>query len=176
MSSSLLFVTLLAQSQFQDAFPAHIPSAAADLQQAPGFGQPSDQESAQKTDTCQQHRFTTSLNHLKKALDELANAYNQGKLDVKKIEEIKKAWRDLETDEVRFRLETVSSLRPRRPAGLTRRAAAPILRETLQLCDTLARLPPSRLCPQHHQQTRLESVSDRHLIRARRHEVCAAER
>ena len=46
------------------------------------------------------HTFTEQ-----NALDDFAEAYNQGKLDVKKIEEIKKAWRDLESSEARFRLE-----------------------------------------------------------------------
>ena len=75
------------------------------MQQALGFSQPSDDESARRAAVYQQVRFTTSFNHLKKALDEFADAYNQGKLDVKKIEEIKKAWRDLENSEARFRLE-----------------------------------------------------------------------
>ena len=105
MSSALLFVTLLAQSQLPDAFPSHSPRAATELQQALGFSQNSDDESAKRAALSQQFRFTTSFNHLKKALDEFADAYNEGKLDVKKIEEIKKAWHDLEDSEARFRLK-----------------------------------------------------------------------
>jgi hypothetical protein len=102
MSSVFLFVTLLAQSQFPDVLPAHGLRTASELQQTLGFAQPSDNESARKAAA---YRFTASFNHLKKALDEFASAYNQGKLDVKKIEEIKKAWRALENSEGRFRLE-----------------------------------------------------------------------
>ena len=102
MPSALLFVALLAQNQFPDSFPVHGPRAAADLRQTLGFSQPADPESARKASA---YRFSTSFNHLKKALDEFAEAYNQGKLDVKKIEEIKKAWRDLENCEARFRLK-----------------------------------------------------------------------
>jgi hypothetical protein len=103
MSSALLFVTLLAQSQWPDAFPQQDRKAVTSLQQVLNFSQPVDEQSAQKAALYQQFRFTTSFNHLKKALDEFADAYNQGKLDLKKIEEIKKAWRDLENSEALFR-------------------------------------------------------------------------
>jgi hypothetical protein len=105
MSSALLFVTLLAQSQWPDAFPQQNRRATTDLQRALNFSQPVDDETAQRGAKYQQFRFTTSFNHLKKALDDFADAYNQGKLDLKKIEEIKKAWRDLEDSEALFRLK-----------------------------------------------------------------------
>jgi hypothetical protein len=105
MSSALLFVTLLAQSQWPDAFPQQNRRAAAAFQQVLNFSPPVDDEAAQRAAVYQQVRFTASFNHLKKALDEFADAYNQGKLDIKKIEEIKKAWHDLEDSEARFRLK-----------------------------------------------------------------------
>jgi len=105
MSSALLFVTLLAQSQFPHAFSHRNVGAAVVWQPTLDWSQASDKESAKKAAECHELRFTTSFNHLKEALDDFAEAYNQGKLDLKKIEEIKKAWRDLENSEARFRLE-----------------------------------------------------------------------
>jgi len=105
MSSALLFVTLLAQSQWPDAFPQQNRRATAALQQVLNFSQPVGDENAQRVAKYQQFRFTTSFNHLKKALDEFADEYNHGALDLKKIEEIKKAWRDLEDSESLFRLK-----------------------------------------------------------------------
>jgi hypothetical protein len=105
MTSAFLFVTLLAQSQFPDGFPQRRLTAPEDLQQVVGFAGASRDESDKRASVYQQYRFTTSFNHLKKALDEFADAYNQGTLDLKKIEEVKKAWRDLENSEARFRLQ-----------------------------------------------------------------------
>jgi len=102
MTSVLLFVTLFAQ--FPDAISQQNARAVAALQRDLTWSQAPEAESAKKAAECQERRFATSFNHLKKALDEFADAYNGGKLDLKKIEEIKKAWRDLETSEVRFRL------------------------------------------------------------------------
>jgi hypothetical protein len=104
MSSVLLFVTLLAQSQFPDAPPPPNLRAIAVMERAAARSEAPENESAKKVAECQERQFTSSFNHLKKALDEFADAYNQGKLDLKKIEEIKKAWRDLESSEARFRL------------------------------------------------------------------------
>jgi len=104
MSSALLFVTLLAQSQFPDSHSWQTAKTSAALQRALGWSRAFESESARKDAECQQLRFTASFNHLKKALDEFADAYNQGRLDLKKIEVIKKAWRDLESSEARFRL------------------------------------------------------------------------
>jgi hypothetical protein len=105
MSSALLFITLFAQSQFPYTFPQQNARTAVVWQQTLNWSQASENESAKKAAECRERRFTTSFNHLKEALNDFAEAYNQGKLDVKKIEEIKKAWRDLENSEVRFRLE-----------------------------------------------------------------------
>jgi hypothetical protein len=85
MTSVFLFGTLLAQSQFPDAFPQRRLTAPEDLQQVVGFAGASRDESAKRASVYQQYRFTTSFNRLKKALDEFADAYNQGTLDVKKI-------------------------------------------------------------------------------------------
>ena len=102
MTSVLLFVALLAQ--FPDATSRQNASAVAVMERDAAWSQAPETESAKKAAECQERRFTTSFNHLKKALDEFADAYNEGKLDLKKIEEIKKAWRDLESSEARFRL------------------------------------------------------------------------
>lgn len=105
MSSALLFVTLLAQTQGPDTLPPQNRRAVVTLQQALNSSRLFDDQSARRAALYEQLRFTTSFNHLKKALDEFADAYNQGKLDLKKIEEIKKAWRDLEDSESLFRLK-----------------------------------------------------------------------
>lgn len=103
MSSVRSLVTLLAQ--FPDTFPRQNARAAAAMERALAWSQAPENDSAKKAAACQERRFTASFNHLKNALDDFADAYNQGRLDVKKIEEIKKAWRDLENSEARFRLE-----------------------------------------------------------------------
>jgi hypothetical protein len=53
----------------------------------------------------QRYQFATRFNRLTKSLNEFADSYNQGTLDLKKIEEVKKAWRELQKVEVLFRLE-----------------------------------------------------------------------
>jgi hypothetical protein len=105
MSSAFLFVALFAQSQLTDAFPKHNARAYAVLQRELALSLAPDRESARKAAECQAQRFATTFNRLKKALNEFADTYNQGVLDLKKIEEVKKAWRDLENTEARFRLE-----------------------------------------------------------------------
>jgi hypothetical protein len=105
MSSALLFVTLLAQSQWSDGVPPQNRTAAAALQQVLHFSQSGDDDAAKRAAIYQQFRFTTSFNHLKNVLDEFADEYNHGTLDLKKIEEIRRAWRDLEDSESLFRLK-----------------------------------------------------------------------
>jgi len=104
MSPVFLFVTLLAQSQFPDSSPQPNLRAVAAMERTAAWSQAPENDLVKRVAACQERQFTTSFNHLKKALDEFADAYNQGKLDLKKIEEIKRAWRDLENSEVRFRL------------------------------------------------------------------------
>jgi len=103
MSPALLFVALLAQ--LPDSLQQHNARVVAALQRQLVWSQPAQDESAQKAAEYQAQRFAASFNHLKKALEDFADSYNQGILDVKKIEEVKKAWRDLENTEARFRLE-----------------------------------------------------------------------
>ncbi|MBZ5591452.1 MAG: hypothetical protein LAP39_04395 [Acidobacteriia bacterium] len=64
-------------------------------------------ESAQPTPevACQRYQFATRFNRLTKSLNDFADSYNDGTLDLKKIEAVKKAWRELEKAEARFRLE-----------------------------------------------------------------------
>ena len=105
MSSALLFVTLLAQSAWTDPNPGQHPRTVIarpeflDLAPTP--------ETAQSTQAAafQRYQFATSFNRLTKSLNEFADAYNLGTLDLKKVEEVKKAWHELEKAEARFRLQ-----------------------------------------------------------------------
>jgi hypothetical protein len=90
MSSALLFVARLAQSRWSDGVPPQNRRAAAALQQVLHFSQSSDDDAAKRAAIYRQFRFTSSFNHLKKVLDEFADEYNYGALDLKKIEEIKR--------------------------------------------------------------------------------------
>ena len=105
MSSAFLFVTLFAQSIWPDLNPRQ-PRATAMMQELLDFEhQPDSAQSQKRAMAYQQYRFATSFNHLTQKLNEFIHSYNQGTLDLKKIEEVKKAWRDLERTEARFRLE-----------------------------------------------------------------------
>jgi len=72
---------------------------------APGSGAHPGECAAPQAAACQRYQFATSFNRLTKSLNEFADAYNLGTLDLKKIEEVKKAWRELEKAEARFRLQ-----------------------------------------------------------------------
>jgi cell wall assembly regulator SMI1 len=105
MSSALLFVTLLAQSVWAGHIPGQpsrtVVTTPLVLDLAPN---PESAQSAQAA-SFQRHQFATRFNRLTQSLNEFADAYNEGTLDLKKIEEVKKAWRELEKAEALFRME-----------------------------------------------------------------------
>jgi len=104
MSPALLFVTLFAQSVWTGQIPGQ---HARTLGTLPQVADEASQETARSTKevACQRYEFATSFNRLTKSLNEFADSYNQGTLDLKKIEEVKKAWRELQKIEGRFRVE-----------------------------------------------------------------------
>lgn len=105
MSSALLFATLLAQSVWTGHIAGRHSRTLGSLPQVLDLA--SLPETARPTPDVvyQRHQFATSFNRLTQSLNEFADSYNQGTLDLKKIEQVKKAWRDLQKIEARFRLE-----------------------------------------------------------------------
>jgi len=104
MSPALVFVTLFAQSVWTGQI---IGQKSRTLGTLPQVANEASQETARSTKevACQRYEFAISFNRLTKSLNEFADSYNQGTLDLKKIEEVKKAWRELQKVEGRFRVE-----------------------------------------------------------------------
>lgn len=103
MISSALYVLLLMQAPMQ--YPMQYPGQK-QIGEVTRYVRPTippealapaaaDQRQAQ---ALEQRRFVSSFNHVIASLKSFAESYNAGKIDLKKVKELKKALRDLQSD------------------------------------------------------------------------------
>ncbi len=105
MSSAVWFVLFLTQSISPDQLPQRDPRAAAVMQRMVDVAAvPDAAETQKKAAAYQQRSFAKSFNLLLEKLGDFADVYNRtGVIDSKKVESVKKAWREVEKNEAWFR-------------------------------------------------------------------------
>ena len=105
MSSAVLFVLLFSQGVFaQSPVPGRYSDL--ELQRMASFSKPAAPRKAQREPTQRQREFEERFNQLLFKLGDFADKYNHGHtIDIKKVEAVKKAWRELEKSEPWFELK-----------------------------------------------------------------------
>jgi hypothetical protein len=105
MSSAVWFVLLLAQGIPSDQFPQHDPRATPGVRRVVDrVSVPNPVEVQNRVAACRKRSFEKSFNLLLQKLSDFADAYNRGgAMDVKKVESVKKAWREVEKNEAWFK-------------------------------------------------------------------------
>src|SRR5690242_1363344 len=105
MSSAVWFVLFLAQSISPDQLPQRDPRAAAVMQRMVEVASdPNATEIQKRVAAFRQRSFEKSFNLLLEKLGDFAESYNRsGAIDIKKVESVKKAWREVEKNEAWFK-------------------------------------------------------------------------
>ena len=105
MSSAVWFVLFLAQAISPDQLPQRDLRAAAVMQRMVELAPVStNTEMEKKVAAYRQRSFEKSFNRLLEKLGDFADSYNRsGAIDIKKVESVKKAWRDVEKNEPWFK-------------------------------------------------------------------------
>ena len=105
MSSAVWFVLFLAQGITSDQFPQHDPRASPAVQRVVDrVSVPNRAEIQNGVAACRKRSFEKSFNLLLERLSDFADVYNHGgAIDIKKVQSVKKAWREVEKNEAWFK-------------------------------------------------------------------------